>query len=530
MKRIPFCESSWFNHLFVKLLVIGGGGREHALVWKMAQSSWVTDIAVAPGNAGTAQERILKSGRMVKNLPLSAEDIDGLLDYANTKMPNLTVVGPDNPLALGIVDRFQSAGHRIWGPNQKAAQFEWSKIFSQSFMERYGIPTARAQSFCDADSAKSFVRELGGQCVVKADGLALGKGVMICQDQNEAEQAITRILEERIFGDAGNRILIQEYLFGKELSLHAFCDGKSYRLFPISQDYKRAQDGDAGPNTGGMGAHSPAIEMDEKILKEARARILDPWLSGCQEEGIDYRGVLYPGLILTKEGLKVLEFNARFGDPEAQVYLRRLKTDLVEIMQSTMDGSLSSMDIEWSEAASLCIVIASGGYPQMYEKGKTISGIEAAERIESIKVFHAGTTQIGDAIVTSGGRVLAISAMSETMKVSKKFEDSNVSNVSKSSKDSKDSKKFEGSEISKVSKDSKSLKKFGDSKILESSKFSKKFEDLKRLKRVEDSERFEDSKRLEEARAYAYEAALCIDFEGARFRSDIASHSTSHSS
>ena len=394
----------------MKVLVIGSGGREHAIVWKLAQSPAVQAISVAPGNAGTALERVDSTGKRVENVQMGAEDITGLLRYAEDSKPDLTVVGPDNPLALGIVDQFQAAGHRIWGPNQKAAQFESSKIFSQEFMSRHGIPTARAGSFDQVNEAQGFARELDGKCVVKADGLALGKGVLICHSQDEADAAIRQILEDKAFGSAGNRILIQEFLEGMEISLHAFCDGSSYHLFPTSQDHKRALDGDQGLNTGGMGAYSPTPFVTEDHLAAAREQILDPWLKGCQSEGIDYRGILYPGLMLTKDGPKVLEFNSRFGDPETQVYLRRLKTDLLEIFEASIDGALSSTNIEWSDEASTCIVVASGGYPEAYEKGKPISGLSEAESLDSVKVFHAGTKQAGDDIVTSGGRVLGVTA------------------------------------------------------------------------------------------------------------------------
>lgn len=399
----------------MKVLVIGSGGREHAMVWKIAQSPLVDSMWCAPGNAGTALESVQKTGERVQNVAIGAEDLEGLLAFAQQNQPDLTVVGPDNPLALGIVDRFQSAGFRIWGPNQKAAQFESSKIFSQEFMSRHGIPTAKAASFADSEGAKAFARELNGACVVKADGLALGKGVLICHSVEEADAAIASILEDKAFGSAGDRILIQELLIGKEVSLHAFCDGSSYQIFPTSQDHKRALDGDKGLNTGGMGAYSPTPFVSESELQSAITQVMDPWLAGCKAEGIDYRGILYPGLMLTADGPKVLEFNSRFGDPETQVYLRKLSTDLVEIFQASIDGTLSDLNIEWSTDASVCIVIASGGYPEAYEKGKSISGIDSADSFGSVKVFHAGTKTEGDAIVTSGGRVLGVTATGDQL-------------------------------------------------------------------------------------------------------------------
>jgi len=394
----------------MKVLVIGSGGREHALVWKIAQSPLVDSMWCAPGNAGIALEKVVKTGESVGNVSIGAEDIEGLLKFALENQPGLTVVGPDNPLALGIVDRFQAAGLRIWGANQKAAQFESSKIFSQDFMARHHIPTARAASFDKTEEAEAFAKELGGPCVVKADGLALGKGVLMCHSLEEATQAIRTILEDKAFGEAGNKILIQELLVGKEISLHAFCDGSSYQLFPTSQDHKRALDGDKGLNTGGMGAYSPTPFLSDAAREEIKKQILDPWLAGCQAEGIDYRGILYPGLMLTEEGPKVLEFNSRFGDPEAQVYLRKLKTDLIEVFEASIDGTLASMTLEWSDHVSVCVVIASGGYPEAYAKGKPINGIETADQIDDVKVFHAGTKVEGEEIVTSGGRVLGVTA------------------------------------------------------------------------------------------------------------------------
>ena len=395
--------------------MIGSGGREHALVWKISQSPRVSQVWCAPGNAGTRLETVTRTQTPVENVPIGAEDLTELLKFALEKQPDLTVVGPDNPLALGIVDQFTAKGLRIWGPNQSAARFESSKVFSQEFMARHGIPTARAASFSAPEPARSFARELDGRCVVKADGLALGKGVLICHSVAEADQAISQILEEKAFGSAGNEILIQDLLIGREVSLHAFCDGSSYHLFPTSQDHKRALDGDKGLNTGGMGAYSPTPFLSAEALEQARRQILDPWLKGCQAEGIDYRGILYPGLMLTESGPKVLEFNARFGDPETQVYLRRLETDLIDIFEASIEGSLAQLTIEWSDQACACIVVASGGYPGSYAKGIPITGINDADAIGGIKVFHAGTKTIGDHIATSGGRVLGVTAIGDSL-------------------------------------------------------------------------------------------------------------------
>src|SRR5581483_5523396 len=365
---------------FMKLLVIGSGGREHALVWKLAQSPHATQLWCAPGNAGIGRERLAKNGAIVECVPLGAEDLPKLLAFAQEKKPDLTVVGPDNPLALGIVDLFQKNGLRIWGPNQKAAQFESSKVFSQRFMERHGIPTARAGTFTDAAAAKRFAGSLDGRCAVKADGLALGKGVLICTNAAEANRAIDEILVDKTFGAAGAQIVIQEFLEGPEISLHALCDGRTAKLFPTSQDHKRALDGDRGLNTGGMGTYSPTPFLTDAALAEAGRKILEPFLRGCAAEGIDYRGILYPGIMLTKDGPKVLEFNARFGDPETQVYLTRLQNDLVELLDASVEGALDRIELKWKSAASVCVVMASGGYPGSYAKGKPIRGLDDAAR------------------------------------------------------------------------------------------------------------------------------------------------------
>jgi phosphoribosylamine---glycine ligase len=400
----------------MKILVIGSGGREHALVWKLAQSPHATHIWCAPGNAGIEQERLAKSGELVECVNIAADDLPKLLAFAQEKKIDLTVVGPDNPLALGIVDLFQKNGLRIWGPNQKAAQFESSKVFSQGFMERHGIPTARAATFDDVASAKKFAESLGGKCAVKADGLALGKGVLVCANIAEANKAIDEILVGKAFGAAGARIVIQEFLEGVEISLHALCDGRTAKLFPTSQDHKRALDGDKGLNTGGMGTYSPTPFLDAAQLADAGRQILGPWLKGCMAEDIDFRGILYPGIILTKNGPRVIEFNARFGDPETQVYLTRLENDLVELLDASASGTLSRMELKWSPMASVCVVMASGGYPGSYAKGKAIAGLEEAAKLPNTKVFHAGTARAGDKIVTSGGRVLGVTSWAKDLK------------------------------------------------------------------------------------------------------------------
>jgi phosphoribosylamine--glycine ligase len=404
----------------MKLLVIGSGGREHALVWKLAQSPRVSAMWCAPGNAGIAAERLAKNQSAVECLPVGAEDLPKLLALAREKKADLTVVGPDNPLALGIVDLFQKHGLRIWGPNRKAAQFESSKVFAQQFMERHGIPSARAGTFADPKAAKEFATKLGGRCAVKADGLALGKGVLICQSVAEADKAIDEIMVSKAFGAAGSQVVLQEFLEGVEISLHVLCDGTTAKVLPTSQDHKRALDGDQGLNTGGMGAYSPAPFLNPPQLQEAARKIVEPWLRGCAAEGIDFRGILYPGVMLTKEGPKILEFNARFGDPETQVYLIRLENDLVDLLEASLDGTLAKHELKWKPDAAVCVVMASGGYPGSYAKGKPILGLAEAARLPHTKVFHAGTAQQGDAIVTNGGRVLGVTASGATLEAAQR--------------------------------------------------------------------------------------------------------------
>jgi phosphoribosylamine---glycine ligase len=403
----------------MRLLVIGSGGREHALVWKLAQSPHVARLWCAPGNAGISQERLVRDGVPVESVPLGAEDLPKLLAFAADQKIDLTVVGPDNPLALGIVDLFQSRGLRIWGPNRKAAQFESSKVFAQGFMDRHGIPTARSGQFSEPVGAKAFARELGGRCAVKADGLALGKGVLMCTTVAGADQAIDDILIAKSFGSAGANIVIQEFLEGIEISLHALCDGTTATLFPTAQDHKRALDGDQGLNTGGMGTYSPTPFLSETEMAGVQRRILDPWLRGCAAEGIDYRGILYPGVMLTQAGPKVLEFNARFGDPETQVYLTRLENDLLELLDASVSGTLTKIKLSWKPLSSVCVVLASGGYPGPYSKGKPIHGLEPTASLPEVKVFHAGTALSGGQVVTQGGRVLGVTALGKDLQTAR---------------------------------------------------------------------------------------------------------------
>jgi phosphoribosylamine---glycine ligase len=406
---------SGFIRRNMKILVIGSGGREHALVWKLARSPKITQMWCAPGNAGTALERLAANGAAVENVHIGAEDIDSLTQWAKDHRPELTVVGPDGALGAGVVDVFQAAGLKIWGPNKKAAQFEASKAFSQDFMEKHGIPTAISGTFSDPAQAKAFAADLHGKVAVKADGLALGKGVILCRTLEESDRAIDEILVDRAFGCAGSRVVLQEMLEGMEISLHALCDGRTAKLFPTAQDHKRAFDHDKGLNTGGMGTYSPAPFLNETELADVGRQILTPWLKGCAAEGIDFRGILYPGVMLTKGGPKVLEFNARFGDPETQTYLTRLDSDLVELLLASAEGRLEAVELHWSKQASVCVVIAAPGYPGSYPKGKEITGLAEAGALPNTKVFHAGTLLKEGKIVTNGGRVLGVTAWADSL-------------------------------------------------------------------------------------------------------------------
>jgi phosphoribosylamine---glycine ligase len=403
----------------MRILLVGSGGREHALAWKLAQSAHVEHLVCAPGNAGIATERLARNSRLIECAAVAAEDLPGLLALALEQRVDLTVVGPDNPLSLGIVDLFEASGLRIFGPSSSAARFESSKIFSQRFMEKYGIPTAAAGTFDEPAAAKRFAASLASGCVVKADGLALGKGVLICSSRAEAERAVDRIMVDREFGPSGARVVVQEFLEGVELSLHALCDGKVALAFPASQDHKRAREADRGPNTGGMGTYCPAPFLEGAALADATRRILEPFMRGCAAEGIEYRGILFPGVMLTASGPRVLEFNARFGDPEAQVYLTRLKNDLVELLDASVSGTLERTALAWSPLASVCVVMASGGYPGTYARGKVISGLDAADALPDTKVFHAGTALADGRFVTSGGRVLGVTALGRDLRAAR---------------------------------------------------------------------------------------------------------------
>lgn len=391
----------------MNVLVIGSGAREHALAWKLAQSPHITQLWCAPGNAGIAAERLSAVDQPVRCIDIAADNVEPLVEFARKYGIDFTIVGPDDPLALGVVDAFTRHGMKIWGPTRNAARFEWSKVFAQGFMDRHRIPTPRAAAFSDVRGAEAFAEILGGRCAVKADGLARGKGVEICGSMAEATAAIEKILVRRAFGAAGARIVIQDLLYGEEVSLHALCDGRRALVFPTSQDHKRVGDGDTGPNTGGMGAYAPARPHNEEDLAR---QVVDPWLRGCIAEGIDFRGMIYPNIMVTCEGPKVLEFNARFGDPETQVLLPLLETDLLELLTASTDGTLDRVKVEWNPMTAVCVVIAAPGYPTDPVLGARVEGLHEASRLPHTKIFHAGTILSGDAVLVHGGRVLAVTA------------------------------------------------------------------------------------------------------------------------
>ncbi len=387
----------------MKLLVVGSGGREHALAWKLNQSPKVERIFCAPGNAGT--------GEIAENVPIGAVDLTGLARFAKANSIGLTVVGPDDVLAAGIVDVFESENLRIFGPTRSAARLESSKIFTKQLLQRCGIPTARAGCFEERDQATAFCDEIGFPVVIKADGLALGKGVIIAKNAQEARAAIDAMMSHGRFGDAGRRVVVEEFLCGSECSLHALVDGSSYRILNSARDHKRACDGDEGPNTGGMGAVSPADNWNAQLEERFELEVIKPLLDALQSNAVTFRGLLFPGLMLTAHGPRVLEFNCRFGDPETQAILPRLKSDLVELLEACIDGNLAAAKIEWDQRVAVTVVMASGGYPERYETGKVISGLPECAQMSDVHVFHAGTRRETGATVTAGGRVLAITAL-----------------------------------------------------------------------------------------------------------------------
>ena len=391
----------------MRVLVVGSGGREHVLTWKLRQSPRVQKVYCAPGNAGIAQE--------AECVPIAAEDIDALVAFARQEKIDLTVVGPEAPLTLGIVDAFTAAGLAIFGPMQEAARLEGSKVFAKQLMEKYKIPTAESRSFTNVEEALTYLQEKEAPIVVKADGLAAGKGVVVAATLAEAEDAVRRMLVEEEFGAAGSRIIIEEYLQGEEVTILAFTDGETIIPMVSSQDDKAAYDGDKGPNTGGMGAYSPAPVLTKELLAQVEREILQPTILGLRAEGITYKGVLYAGLMITENGPKVLEYNVRFGDPECQVILPPLKTDLCTIMLAVINGTLAKTQIEWHDNHTVCVVMASGGYPLSYQKGKVITGLDEAAMLQDVYVFHAGTAKEGNQLVTSGGRVLGVTAWGDKL-------------------------------------------------------------------------------------------------------------------
>lgn len=392
----------------MKVLVVGSGGREHALVWKLGQSPGVKTIFCAPGNAGISA--------LARCIDISATDIDSLVDFASREKIDLTVIGPEVPLALGIVDRFQAAGLRVFGPSGKAARLEGSKVFMKELLQKYRIPSARFASFTDRESALRYIDAQAPPLVVKTDGLAAGKGVIVAESIAEARAAVDLFMKDRAFGEAGNRVVVEEFLRGEEASFLAFTDGRTVLPLPSSQDHKAVYDGDRGPNTGGMGAYSPAPVVTGELHGQVMEKIMFPVVRALAAEGCPYRGVLYAGLMIENGEAKVLEFNCRFGDPEAQPLLMRLKSDLLGIMEAVIDDRLGEVELEIDPRPAVCVVMAAGGYPGAYEKGKVIGGLDRAGNHAEVMVFHAGTARRGEDVVTNGGRVLGVTALGATVR------------------------------------------------------------------------------------------------------------------
>jgi len=393
----------------MKILIVGSGGREHALAWKAKQSEKVEKVFVAPGNAGTALESL------IENVAIAVDDIASLLEFAQKEAIDLTIIGPEIPLVLGIVDRFTEAGLRCFGPSAKAAQLEGSKTFSKDFMIRHHIPTAKYQTFTDKFAAIDYIRSQGAPIVVKADGLAAGKGVIIAQTEQEAINAVEDMLSGNAFGDAGSRVVIEEFLHGEEASFIVIADGRHALPMATSQDHKARDNGDKGPNTGGMGAYSPAPVVTPDIHRRVMDEVIMPTLAGMAKDGLPYTGFLYAGLMISTDGsVKVLEYNCRFGDPETQPIMMRLKSDLVSLCEAALAGDLDKTDSAWDDRPALGVVLAAGGYPDAYQSGAVISGLTSEETANG-KVFHAGTKQIGSDTVTTGGRVLCACALGSTI-------------------------------------------------------------------------------------------------------------------
>ncbi len=393
----------------MKVLVIGSGGREHALAWKLGQSPKVSKVYVAPGNAGTAID--------AENVPINEKDFPALIAFCKENGVELVVVGPEAPLSAGAVDAFAAAGIRAFGPNQKAARIEGSKVFCKEVLNKALVPTAAARAFDNAEEAYDYIDAIGANgCVVKADGLAAGKGVVVASTKEEAKEAVKQISEDRAFGDAGARFLIEERLVGQEASVLAITDGHAIVTLQPAQDHKAAYDGDKGPNTGGMGAYCPASLVDDKKLQWINEKVLLPTVVALNKLDTQFKGVLYAGLMMTPNGPRVLEYNARFGDPECQPLLSRLKTDLVDVIEATIDEKLADIDpLVWDDRPAVCVVMASEGYPGSYEKGHVITGIDEANKLPDVKVFHAGTKLVNGKVCTNGGRVLDVVALGDTV-------------------------------------------------------------------------------------------------------------------
>ena len=392
----------------MKILVVGGGGREHAIVKKLAQSKKNPKIYVAPGNAGTEEN--------ATNVAISVMDFDALADFAKKEKIDLTVIGMDDPLVGGIVDRFESEGLRVFGPRKNAAILEGSKAFSKDLMKKYGIPTAAYENFNDPQKAIKYLETANYPIVLKADGLALGKGVLICKTFEEAKSGIEELMIDKSFGDAGNTIVIEEFLQGREVSVLSFVDGTHYALMTSAQDHKRAKDGDEGLNTGGMGTFSPSPFYTEEVDRYCKEHIYQKTVDAMRAEGREFKGIIFYGLMLTKSGVKVLEYNARFGDPETQVVLPRMENDIIDVFEACIDGCLDKIDLKFEDNAAVCVVLASDGYPLKYEKGKKITGLENFEGKTDIFAFHAGTKKVNGDVLTNGGRVLGITATAPTLK------------------------------------------------------------------------------------------------------------------
>ncbi len=388
----------------MNILVVGSGGREHALVWKLRQSSRVKNIFVSPGNAGTSLG--------ATNIPIS--ETNEIINWLKENPVDLVIIGPDNYLAEGIVDKVQEMGIMVFGPTKAAAEIEWSKSFAKQLMQEEGIPSAAFETFDDLKKANLYIENQKFPIVIKADGLAFGKGVVIAENLDQAKKALADIMGHKIYGNAGKTIIIEEYLQGQEISIHAFCDGESAILFPSSQDHKRIFDGNKGPNTGGMGTIAPVVGVTDEQLKEIKEKIVVPTLQALKKRGRIFKGILYPGIMITENGPKVIEFNARFGDPETQSYMRLLDSDLVEVLIACIEGNLKSKKILWSNKFACCITCASRGYPETSEKGKIIQGLETIKD-NNIVIFHAGTKNKGNKIITNGGRVLGVTATGNSL-------------------------------------------------------------------------------------------------------------------